>query len=63
MPLLSIIAAVAAFIGGLLVIHGIGRHKRTSELMLQEYRKLLADARQGHPARRPPGEQTAGSAK
>ncbi len=34
-----------AFAGGLLVIHGIGRSKRTSELMLVEYRKLLEEVR------------------
>jgi hypothetical protein len=44
-PLLPIFVALAAFIGGLLVVYGIGRNKRQSELMLQEYRRLLNEAR------------------
>ena len=43
-PWILLLAAVA-LAGGLLVLHGAGRTKCDSEQMLDEYRRLLEEAR------------------
>jgi Ni/Co efflux regulator RcnB len=46
--LILIIMAASAFIGAALTLHATARYKQTSGRMLEQYRDLLADVRQGN---------------
>ncbi len=59
--LLTII--VLACVGGLVVVYGVGKSRHTSELMLDEYRRLLEEARRAKsaPPLDAPGRKGGGS--